>query len=196
MSSPKRSRRYTELVNSPEDGKPPLIVEGGWVVVRDPACERPLVLAVVTGGPSYTHVDGHALDAVWELSDGSARSVMDLTPIDLAELLREATGILSAIRSGRDPSQYAAQVLRTSRAACLAARAAATAPREHADLLTALVELDRSIAEHEAAWREMVRTRLPNLARSLWGAAACELARCPDWTPGVGVVHPSLKETN
>lgn len=192
MSSARRSRRYADLVHRAEDGRRDPITVGCWAVVADQSCERPLALALVKDGPSYLHQDGHAIDAVWLLHDNSWRSHLDLTRLDLASVLEEATALLAGIRRGRNPAESDELILRTHRAACLARQSLPAVAGEEAGTLSSLVALDDAIAASEQAWREMVRTRLPNLARALHDAGACELARRGDWEPGEGRPHPSL----
>lgn len=192
MSSPRRRPRgYLELVHHASDGRRPTLKPGCWAVVSDPSLERPLALGLVSAGPHYQHEDGHAIAAFWQLHDGSWRSTSSLTRLDLAGVLEDATAALAAIRRGQNPETRGDAVLRTHRAACLARRALPQIAGDAAAQLEALIALDVALADLEQAWRDMVRTRLPNLARALAAAAACELARLPGWTPGEGRPHPA-----
>jgi len=192
MTSARRQpRRYAELVHRIEDGKPAPLEVGCWVVVSDKDHAIPLTLAQLIAGPHHQKQADETIAIYWQLHDGTWRPAHELTRLDLAGVLSEAAETLAAIRSGGNPEEREVTILRVHRAACLARRAqpTVTAP-EAAARLAELVTLDVALADHEQAWRDMMRTRLPNLARALAAAGALELARQPSWTPGEGRQHP------
>lgn len=174
------SRLRAEITH--RDSARPPIMPGSWVVVADVDFSRPVELAIVADGPEYTHASGHALGEVWTLEDGSKRSGEDLTALDVPGVLVDATALLRTIRLGGRADDV--ETLRVHRVACLARRALGSGVG-HRDLLTAIVEVDQAIGDMEMAVRDMIRVRLPNLARSLYDAGALALARSPGWgSPG------------
>lgn len=188
-----RWSRRADLVHRAEHGKREPIVVGCWVVVADQDCERPLAMALVSEGPDYVHQDGHALDEVWTLHTGEQRNRADLTPLDLAGILEDGARLLAASRSGGlHAGDDDVSILRVHRAACLAREAIATVDDQATrDVLEAVVSIDEAICEAEVAWRDFVRTCLPNLARSLGTAGMLELARSPMWEPNTdSIAHP------
>ncbi len=188
MNLHRRPRRYSELVHHASNGTRAALEIGCWVVVGDPWHEIALAIAMVVAGPEHISNAGYPPEQVWTLHDGVKRQVSDLSRLDLAGVLQEATEVLAGIRRGRDPEESDHAILRTHRAACLARRCSVTG--DALAPLVALIALDEALAEYEAAWREMVRVRLPNLVRCLRDAAVCELARHPFWSPGEGRPHP------
>lgn len=215
MTTTQRPQRYTDLVQQLDGQRRAPVVPGSWVVVaaEDLAGGAGISLAKVVGGPSYTHAEGVAIQAVWLLHDGREIPQLRLTAVELSELLDSATDTLRWLRNGVHPDRIMAEILRAHRSAALARRTldetvrhpatAVEAGRriwlEEDDLarLRALVSVSRAIAELDDAWREMVRSRLPNLVRSLYLAGALEISRRSGgsfvgWEPGLGEPHPAF----
>lgn len=176
-------RRYAELVHDVADGARPPIQLGSWVVVADPDNSKPLELARVVDGPTYIHRDGHAIGEVWTLHDQQQRHHLELTRIDLGEVIQDGNRMLMDLRRARRSPEGQIAGLRMHRAACLARRVSAP-PWCNDPLITALIVLDQLVSDAEDALREMWRVRIPNALRVLWLAGLCELARDPTWQSG------------
>jgi hypothetical protein len=194
VTAGRRPRRYVELVHSAADGARPPVVVGCWVVVADRAGAKPLTLARVVAGPQYVHQDGHAIGEVWELHTGEQHNHMELTALDLRALVDEGRAVLEALRAGSRSPEYDEIRLRVHRAACLARRCR-DGLRDAVPVLDALDVIDQLISQTSDALRELVRVRLPNVARVLYLVGLCELARDPAWHSGDPAhPHPRLKE--
>lgn len=198
-STAARPRRYADLVQQIDGKRRDPVVPGSWVVVPEGelASSPGISLALVVSGPSYQHADGVAIQAVWRLHDGREVPQLRLTAVDMAELLESATDALRWLRNGVHPDRILPEMLRAHRAGSLARRALGQGGDLMRDpgishgrdpgisrlgeddrlTLQSLVEVSAAIADLEQAWREMVRSRLPNLVRSLWLAGALEISR-------------------
>ncbi len=188
MTTPSRPQRYTDLIQQIDGQRRAPVVPGSWVAVapEDLSAGSGISLAKVVRGPNYTHAEGVAIQALWFLHDGREIPELRLTAVDLAELIDHAADVLRWLRNGVHPDRLAAEMLRAHRAAALARRALGDQPRHEsaveldpADIhkLRKLLQLSGVISELEIAWREMVRSRLPNLVRSLYLAGALEISR-------------------
>lgn len=186
-----RANGRPALVRVPVPPSAPVFV-GSWVIAADRDLAQPVQISIVVDGPDYDHMDGHALGEVWTLHDGTKRHWSELMVVDMAELLEVAAAILAAVRGLRPVDED--DRLRVHRAACLARRVVRATPEMFGPLV-ALVAYDDAIAEYEAAVREAIRVRLPNLARSLYLAGALALARSPAWVPADPTApHPRWPE--
>jgi hypothetical protein len=155
-------------------------------------------LAKVVDGPNYTHVDGHCVQAVWRLHDGREIPQLRLTAVGISELLESATDALRWLRNGVHPDRILPEMLRAHRAGSLARRTLeadgdpgiSRLSEDDRCALRAMVSVSGAISELEISWREMVRSRLPNLVRSLYLAGALEISRRAgrDLTPSNGAV--------
>lgn len=166
---------------------------GRWVVVTDQFRSGAPVLSKITDGP--IRVCGDEV-ARWVTHDGVTRRGEDLVLLDLADVLGEAIVLADDIRSARyRPGGDQTSILRVHRAACMSRRVTDLGRISDGDLrlLRDLVAIDRRIAELEHELVDLLRVRLPNLARALAFVGMIELARLPGWEPNtVGVPHPGL----
>lgn len=232
MSAPaqQRPRHYADLVQQIDGKRRDPVVPGSWVVVPDGelASSPGISLALVVSGPSYQHADGVAIQAVWRLHDGRDVPQLRLTAVNLAELLESATDVLRWLRNGVHPARIQSEMVRAHRAASLAwrtyqvafgfeaspggadaARNAVQLDAEDLHVLRSMVSTSAVIADLESAWYEMLRSRLPNLVRSLYWAGALEISRrsfeispvappeifpyLGEWKPNTaGVPHPEI----
>lgn len=197
-STSARPLRYVNLVQNLDGKRRTPVIPGSWVVVtadEDLAGAPGITLAKAVEGPSYTHVDGHCVQAVWRLHDGREIPQLRLTAVEISELLESATDALRWLRNGVHPDRIPAEMLRAHRAGSLARRALeadgdpgiSRLTEDDRCALRAMSAVSGAIAELEISWREMVRSRLPNLVRSLWLAGALEISRRAggDLTAGV-----------
>lgn len=177
------TRKRPDLVHVPGiSARPPILP--GWAIASDDHLLRKPEIVLVREGPEYTHLNGHALGEIWTLHDGSRRPGAELTPLDLADVLEQAVGLLRDVRLCRRFQD--ADILRVHRASCLAQSSPRAGMTDHEEAaLDALVALDWAIAEVEAARAECFRSRLPNLVKSLHWAGVLALAGSePAWVPG------------
>ncbi len=212
-STTARPRRYADLIHELDEKRRDPVIPGSWVVVaaeEDLAGGFGISLAKAVEGPSYTHVDGHCVQAVWRLHDGREIPQLRLTAVEISELLESATDALRWLRNGVHPDRILPEMLRAHRAGSLARRALeadgdpgrdpgiAWLTEDDRCALRAMVSISGAIAELEIAWREMVRSRLPNLVRSLWLAGALEISRRAggDLTGGTPGISPAAWQPN
>lgn len=183
-------RKHSDLIQEIGVEARESLSPGCWVVVASPELDRPLALGLVASGPAYSHVDGHALDEVWELTDHSTHAVGLLTRIDLDEVVGSGAALAHVVRASGPCPDSDLEALRVHRAACLArdllarGQARTGVPSLAWSTLVALIETDDRVAGAEIAWRDFRRVSLPMLLKNLHDVGALWLASQPGWSPG------------
>lgn len=147
-----------------------------WVLVT-PRSLVPPRIAQVRSGPDYTHVDGHAVDEVWTLHDGTVHHVAELHVVAMDAVIATGRRAADELRGFRCPPAPDVDALRWAARLCSEVAAPEMLTEYSKRSRGMVLETWEEIAELERAVLEARAVRLPNLGSSLRWAGALELAR-------------------